>query len=69
MGCSCSTYGREKMHIMFRLENLKGRGHLEDLDVDGKMILERILRKYGGKMLTGFIWLRIWTSGGSLSTR
>jgi hypothetical protein len=27
------------MHT-FRLENLKGRDHLKDLDVDGKIILE-----------------------------
>jgi hypothetical protein len=33
---------------------------LEDPDVDGKIILERILGKYGGKMWTGFIWLRVW---------
>jgi hypothetical protein len=36
-------------------ENLKRRDHLEDLDVDGKIILELMLGKYGGKMWTGFI--------------
>jgi hypothetical protein len=39
---------------------------LKDLDVDGKIILEWILGKYGGKVLTGFIWLRIGISGGLL---
>jgi hypothetical protein len=29
------------MHIIFWLENLKERDHLEELDVDGKTILER----------------------------
>jgi hypothetical protein len=26
------------------------KGHLEDVGVDGKIILERILGKYGGKV-------------------
>jgi hypothetical protein len=29
-----------------------------------RIILEWILGKYGGKLCTGFIWLRIGTSGG-----
>jgi hypothetical protein len=35
------------------LENLKGRDNLEDLGVDVKIILERIIWKYYG---------RVWTS-------
>jgi hypothetical protein len=38
------------MHTIFWLENLKGRDHLEDLGVDGRIIFEWILRKYGGRM-------------------
>jgi hypothetical protein len=38
------------------LENLKERNHLEDLGVDGKIILEGILGKQGVKVWTGFIW-------------
>jgi hypothetical protein len=34
--------------------------------MDAKIILEWILRKYGGKMWTGCICLRIRTSGGLL---
>jgi hypothetical protein len=41
------------------LENLEGRGHSEDLGVDGKVILEWMLGKWGGKLWHGFIWLRI----------
>jgi hypothetical protein len=52
------------MHAVFWLENLKGRAHLEDLDVDGEIILERNLGKYGGKVWSGCIWLGIGTSGG-----
>jgi hypothetical protein len=52
------------MHTRFLLENLKGKDHSEDIGIDGKVILEWILGKYGRKMWTGFIWLRIGTSGG-----
>jgi len=36
------------MHTIFWLENLKERDHLEDVSVDGNIILEWILRKQGG---------------------
>jgi hypothetical protein len=45
-------------------ENLKGRDNSEDLGTDGKIIVEWILGKQGGKVWTGFVWLRIGTSGG-----
>jgi hypothetical protein len=46
------------------LGNLKARDHLEDLGRDGKIILEWILEKYGGRLWrTGCIQLRIETSG------
>jgi hypothetical protein len=48
------------------VENLKGRDHSEDLAVEGKIILGCILGKSGGKMWTGYLWLRIGTSGGTL---
>jgi hypothetical protein len=38
------------MDEIFWLEDLKGRDHPEDLHVDGKIILEWILGKEGGKM-------------------
>jgi len=44
------------------LENLKGRGDLEDLGVDGRIILEI----KDEKVWAGFIWLRIETSSGLL---
>jgi hypothetical protein len=48
---------------------LKGGDHLEDLDVDGRIILEWILGKEVGKAWTGAIWLRIGTGDGLLLTR
>jgi hypothetical protein len=39
-----------KMPKIFCLENLKGRDHWKDLCVDGRIILEWILGKQGGKM-------------------
>jgi hypothetical protein len=48
---------------------LNGRDHSEDLGVDGKLIVEWIVRKWGEKFWTGFIWLRIGTSDGLFWTR
>jgi hypothetical protein len=39
--------------------------HLGDLEVGEKLILEYILGRWGGKLWSGFIWLRIGTIGGS----
>jgi hypothetical protein len=39
---------------------------LEDVGVDGRIILKWIWEKYGENMWTGFIWLRRGTSGGLL---
>jgi hypothetical protein len=48
---------------MFWSENLKGRDYLEEQGIDGRMILEWVLEKEGGEFWTGFIWLRIQTTG------
>jgi len=61
MGGACSTHGRRQ-----KLENLKRGYHLEELSVDGRIILKLISEKRGRKLWTGFIWLRIGTSGGLL---
>jgi hypothetical protein len=45
------------------LENLKGRDHSEVLLIDGRIILERILKKQGGKMCNEFIWVRTVSNG------
>jgi len=56
------------MCATFLLENLKGRDHSEDLDIDGK-ILKWMLGKWCEKVWAGYIWLSITTSGGILWTR
>jgi len=35
--------------------------HLEDPDVDGRMILKYVSKRYDGKAWTGLIWFRIKT--------
>jgi hypothetical protein len=51
------------MRTTFRSENPDGRDHLEDQSVDGRIILEWISGKWGGKVWNGFIWLRTGTNG------
>jgi len=47
--------------------NLRERDHLEDSDVDGRLIIRWIFRKWdGGRAWTGSSWLRIGTGGGHL---
>jgi hypothetical protein len=51
-----------KMYTKLSLENLKGRDHLEDLDINRMIILEWISNKHIGRVWIGFIWLRRGTS-------
>jgi len=39
---------------------------LEDLRVDGRIIIKRIFKKWGGEAWTCLIWLRIGADGRSL---
>jgi len=56
MGEVCGTYGRDYESVQKSWpENLKGRQHSKYLDVDGIIILEWILEKYGGISCAGFI--------------
>jgi len=41
------------------------RGHLEDPNVDGNIILRSIFRKWAVRVWTGSSWLRIGTGGGT----
>jgi hypothetical protein len=46
--------------------NPEGKYHLGDPDVDGRIILRRIFRKWNVRIWTGSSWLRIVTGGGHL---
>jgi hypothetical protein len=47
-------------------QNLRERDHWGDSDVDGKIIVRRIFRKWDVGVWTGLSWLRIKTGGGHL---
>jgi len=45
MGGTWNLHGGGRKFAEFQLENVKGTEHLEDLGVDGRIILELILQK------------------------
>jgi hypothetical protein len=57
--------GRGEVHTGFGGGIMKERDNFEDLDVDGRIILKCICRKWDGAW-NGFVWLRIGTGGGLL---
>jgi hypothetical protein len=64
MSKEVSTLGRDLRYTHnFECKTRKRRNHSKDLDVDGWIITEQIIKKQGGKLWTGFVWLRIGTSG------
>jgi hypothetical protein len=46
MGKTCSTYGKKEVCTGFWWGNLRERDHLEDLGIEGRIILRWILRKW-----------------------
>jgi hypothetical protein len=61
---ACMEEMRNSCRIL--VGELEGKDNLEDLGIDGRIILRWSLEKWGLKVWTGFIWLRIQTSGGLL---
>ena len=53
-----------EVHTGFWWEDLRQREHLEDLDVDGRIILKRVIKKWDGESMTGLIWLTGTVCGG-----
>jgi hypothetical protein len=54
------------MYTEFWWGNLRERENLEDLDMDGRIILKGAFKKLDVEAWTGLIWLRIGTGGGLL---
>jgi hypothetical protein len=50
----------------FWWESQKEKHHQRNLDIGGRIILKQILEIRDGVVWTGFIWLRIGTTGGLL---
>ena len=64
MGRPRSTYvGEDRRIESFGGEIWGKRDHLEDLGVDGRIILRRIFRKWDVVVWTGWSWLRIGIGG------
>jgi len=66
MARACGTMGDKRGGYRVLVGDPRERDHLEDLDVDGRVILKLIFKKLtGGRAWAGLIWLRIVTFGGS----
>jgi len=48
------------------VEWMRERGYLEDLDIDGTMLLSGWFKNWGRRVWTVFRWLRLGHSGGLL---
>jgi hypothetical protein len=48
------------MHTRCSCEIVKKIDNLEDVELDGKIILNFVLNEENGRKWTGFTWLRIW---------
>jgi hypothetical protein len=67
MGEACSKHGEGRGAYRILVGRTKGRNHLEDPGIDGRIILKWTFKKWEeGVEWTGLIWLRIGTDGGIL---
>jgi hypothetical protein len=66
MGGACGAYGRQERCRVFWWGNLKERNPLEDLGVDGRVVLKWISKKWGGQAWSGFMGRKTGTGGGLL---
>jgi hypothetical protein len=49
--------------VQYFFRRPKGRYHLGDLRIDGRILLKLIFKKRDVRVWTGFVWLRTGTSG------
>jgi len=59
-----NVWGEEKFIHELWGTNLKERDHLDDLSLDGNIILKRIFKKSLWMAWTVFVWFWIGSSGG-----
>jgi len=60
------VWGRRDVPIGYWMGDLIERDHLEDLGVDGRIILKWIYRNWDGRVWNGLIWLGTGTHAGLL---
>jgi hypothetical protein len=63
------VWGRGEVYTVCWWGKFRERDHLEDPEIDGRIILRWILRKWEGVVWTGWSWLRIGTDGGRLDRK
>jgi len=60
------VWGTGDVQTEFWWRNMTERGHLEDLGVDGKIMLKCSFKKWDGKAWTALLWLCSGTGVGRL---
>ena len=60
------VWGTGEVHMGVWWGDLTEEAHLEDLGVDGRIILKCMFKKWEGEAWTRLIWLRIGRGGGHL---
>jgi hypothetical protein len=65
MGWVSGVYGEMRNSYRILVGKLEGKNHLQDLGIDGRIVLRWILGKYDFGLI-GFTWFRIRTDGGLL---
>jgi len=58
------VWKRGEVHRGLWWGDLRKRNHLEDIGVDGRIVLKSILNTWDGEEWTGLMWLRTTTGGG-----
>jgi hypothetical protein len=55
--------GDKRGAYSFSVEDLRERDDLEDLGIDGRIIIKYIFKTWDGESWIGLVWLRLETGG------